>query len=167
MPELREGFEVVHADRRADPILRNLFEFYLHDMAEWFRFDQGPDGRYTQSTERYWDTGHEVYLLTASGIPIGFALVGPARDSPQTTDMVEFFVVRRHRREGVGREFAEHIWRIHPGNWLVRVYRKNEPALPFWRRTIAGYTGGDYVGETRPENGKSWAYFTFRSRSSQ
>jgi hypothetical protein len=28
------------------PVLANLFELYLHDMAEWFGFDLGADGRY-------------------------------------------------------------------------------------------------------------------------
>jgi predicted acetyltransferase len=164
---IRGEFGVVHADKSSDSVLRNLFEFYLHDLAEWFKFDQLPDGRYTQSTERYWQDGHDVYLLYAAEIPVGFALLGPAEASPNTKDMDEFFVVRRHRREGIGQEFAEHIWRLHPGPWLVRVYLANEPALPFWRKAVSEFTVGDYAEETRRRDGQPWSYFSFESRGSQ
>lgn len=164
MQMLRKGFEVVHTDKSSDTVLRNLFEFYLHDLAEWFKFDQLPEGRYTQSTERYWQDGHDVHVLYAAEIPVGFALLGPAEASPDTKDMNEFFVVRRHRREGIGQEFAEHVWRLHPGPWLVRVYAANEPALPFWRAAVSGFTEDEYVEATRRKDGKLWSYFNFESR---
>ena len=163
---LREGFEVVRTDRSSDSVLRNLFEFYLHDLAEWFKFDQLPDGRYTQSTDPYWQNGHDVYLLYSAEIPVGFSLVGPAEASPDTKDMHEFFVVRRHRREGIGQEFAEHIWRLHPGPWLVRVYSANEPAVPFWRKAVSEFTVGDYAEETRLRDGEPWSYFSFEAPDS-
>lgn len=161
---LREGFDVVRSDQSSDSTLRNLFEFYLHDLAEWFKFDQLPDGRYTESTERYWQDGHHVYLLHADGIPVGFALIGPADESlPGSSgmDMNEFFLVRRHRRGGVAKAFARHVWQLHPGPWLIRVYRANEPALPFWRKVISQHTAGNYVEETREKNGNPWSYFSF------
>lgn len=161
---MRKGFTVEIAERSAAGVLENLFEFYLHDMAEWFKFDQLPDGSYTQSTERYWQDGRYVYLLYAADIPVGFALVGPADTLPHTTDMNEFFVVRRHRRAGVASEFAEDVWRRHAGNWLVRVYRANEPALPFWRKTIARFTNGNFVEETHQAEQQTWSYFTFETR---
>jgi predicted acetyltransferase len=161
---LREGFEVVHTDQSSDSVLRNLFEFYLHDLAEWFKFDQLPDGRYTQSTDPYWQNGHDVYLLYAAEIPVGFALLGPAETSVDTKDMHEFFVVRRHRREGIGQEFAEHTWRLHPGPWLVRVYSANEPAVPFWRKAISEFTGGDYLEEIHRRGEHPWSYFSFESQ---
>ena len=160
---LQEGFAVVRADQSSDSTLRNLFEFYLHDLAEWFKFDQRSDGRYTQSTDRYWRGGHEVHLLYAEEIPVGFGLVGPAEDSLQAKDMDEFFVVRRHRRGGIGREFAGHIWRLHPGPWLVRVFQANKPALPFWRKVISEFTESNYSEETQQKGGDPWSYFSFDS----
>jgi hypothetical protein len=58
--------------------LRNLFEFYLHDMAQWFKVDQLPEGNYAHSTEPYWVEAHDVYLLYAGEIPVELALVGPS-----------------------------------------------------------------------------------------
>ena len=43
--DLGDGFVVHQATQDQDPILANLFELYLHDMAEWFRFDGLPNGR--------------------------------------------------------------------------------------------------------------------------
>jgi len=163
---LREGLSVVRAEPGQDPILRNLFEFYLHDMAEWFRFDQLPDGRYTHSTDPYWEAGHDNYLLYAQDLPIGFGLIGPADQwlpGAGARDMDEFFVVRRHRRAGIGREFAEDLWRRFPGQWLVRVFQPNRPALPFWRGAVAGFTGGRFEEQVLERNGNLWSHFLFQS----
>lgn len=161
---LREGFDVVQASREQDPVLRNLFEFYLHDLAEWFRFDQLPDGRYTQSTNQYWREGHDVYFLYAEDIPVGFGLIGPAEEwlpGLEAYDMEEFFVARRHRRTGIGKEFAGSLWQSHPGDWLVRVFQPNQPALPFWRNVISDFTDGSFSEETREKAGHNWSYFRF------
>jgi predicted acetyltransferase len=165
---LREGFDVVQIGQRSDAVLRNLLEFYLHDLAEWFRFDQLSDGRYTQSTDRYWQGGHEVYLLYAGEIPVGFGLVGPAQEwlpGADATDMDEFFVVRRHRRHGIGTEFAADLWRRRPGPWLVRVFQPNDPALQFWRRAISEFSQGDYKEEPRKIDGNVWSHFIFEARA--
>lgn len=161
----REGLEVVHADRNDDPILVNLLEFYLHDLAEWFKFDQHPSGKYTQSTDQYWADGHSVYLLYAKSIPIGFGLVGPAYEFNQGDgmDMDEFFVVRRHRRTGVGADFATDLWNRYRGPWLVRVFQSNTPALLFWRKTISDFTNSRYEEETVEKNDSPWSYFSFDS----
>ena len=167
---MRDKFNVVLADPSYDPVLRNLFEFYLHDLAEWFNFEQLPEGNYTQSTEQYWGQGHDVYLLYAGKIPIGFGLVGPGDEwlpGSEVKDMDEFFVVRRHRRNGVGSEFASYLWHRHPGPWLVRVFQPNLPALPFWRKTISEFSDGRFEEGVLQKNGHPWAHFTFDSRDAQ
>ena len=155
-------------DQSHDAILRNLFEFYLHDMAEWFEFESGEDGTYAYATEKFWSDRYDVYFAYAGRIPIGFALVGPAEPyigDPRAKDFEEFFVVRRHRREGVGRALASHIWNAYPGGWLIRVYQGNLPAMPFWRAAIADYTGGNFQEEVRDAEDRPWSYFTFDSVS--
>ena len=158
--------DVVRADAAQDNTLRALLEFYFHDMAEWFRFDQHAHGGYVESTEEYWSEGHDVYLLQLEGLPIGFSIVGSADNwmpGANARDMTEFFVVRRHRRDGVGSAFATHVWSLHPGAWLVRVFQANEPALPFWRKAIAEYSNGQYVEQVVGKQGKDWSHFSFES----
>ena len=154
-------------DDSADAIVRNLFEHYLHDMAEWFRFDSKPDGAYHHPMEWVWGK-YDVTLLYAGDIPVGFALIGNADNYLEragVNDVSEFFVVRRHRRQGVGRAFANHLWNARPGAWLVRVLHANAPALPFWRRTVSDYSGGAFHEEARTVDDQPWSYFTFDSRS--
>ena len=157
---------ILRVDESHDEVLRNLFEFYLHDMAEWFEFESGEDGKYSYATEKFWSDRYDVYFAYAGSIPIGFGLVGPAEPyigDPQARDFEEFFVVRRHRRAGVGRAMATHIWDAYPGTWLIRVYQGNLPAIPFWRSAVAGYTSGDFHEDARAAENRSWSYFTFNN----
>jgi predicted acetyltransferase len=161
--------EVVYrrVDRSHDPILINLFEHYLHDMAEWFQFDYRPDGRYGMDTATYWNNGAEAWFAYVGDTPIGFALVGSAGafiGDADARDMDEFFVVRRYRRSGVGRAFARHVWDAYRGRWLVRVFQGNLPALPFWRGAIADYSDGAFDEDVRTVRDRRWSYFTFDNR---
>ncbi|MEZ5488985.1 MAG: hypothetical protein R3F50_01545 [Gammaproteobacteria bacterium] len=163
---MRKKYKVVRADRSHDPVLRNLFEFYLHDMAEWFQVDQLPGGNYGHSTEPYWVEGHDVYLLYTGETPVGFALVGPSDQwlpGAAGNDMNEFFVVRRHRGTGASYEFASCVWHHHPGQWLVRVLQSNLPALRFWGKAVAEFSQAQFEEAVHEKNGRRWSHFTFSS----
>lgn len=38
----------------SDLVLRNLFEHYIYDMAEWFEIDTKADGSYSYDTSVVW-----------------------------------------------------------------------------------------------------------------
>lgn len=161
---LPANFRVNRIDRSSDAVLANLFEHYIHDMAEWFAVDTKPDGRYAYPTETIWERGLDVFLAYAGEIPIGFGIVGSAQawsGEVKRRDLHEFFVIRRYRRHGVGQALANHIWDKYPGPWLVRVLQGNLPALPFWRGIVAEYTGTKYREEVRAVDGRPWSYFSF------
>ena len=101
-------------------------------------------------------------------MPIAFAVVGSAQafiSDVDAKDLDEFFVVRRYRRSGVGRDLAQQIWDAYPGPWLVRVFQGNVPALPFWRSAIADYTNHAYVEDVRTVRDRPWSYFTFTTEN--
>lgn len=155
-------------DRSLEDVVDNLLELYCHDMAEWFLFDANDKGLYTYAPDKVWNDHVDVHLASIGGIPIGFALVGSAEPflgDRSAKDLDEFFVVRRHRRHGIGHRLATHVWDQYPGQWLVRVFQGNRPALPFWRTTVAAYTSGKGHEEVRQVNDRTWTYFTFDSRS--
>jgi predicted acetyltransferase len=163
---LPADFRVARVDRSADEVLGNLFEHYSYDMAEWFDIEINSDGRYSYPIERIWSEGTEVFLAYSAELPIGFALVGSARKwigEGDVRDLHEFFVIRRHRRHGVGQALANHVWGQYPGAWLVRVYHRNLPALPFWRRAIASFTANRFQEEVRTVEDRQWSYFRFAS----
>jgi predicted acetyltransferase len=133
-------------------------------MAEWFLLDTHEDGSYAYPAAKVWNDAVHVYLAYLGRLPVGFALIGSAEPfvgDPRAKDLDEFFVVRRHRRSGIGHALATRMWDQYPGKWLVRVYQGNRPAMPFWRGAIARYTGGRFHEEVRSVSDRSWSYFTF------
>ncbi len=163
------NFTVERADASANALIMNLFEFYLHDMAEWFLFDVGDEGNFRYDMSKHWARGDEVYIARCAGKLAGFALVTLAKNVvPDSAgyDVEEFFVVRRYRHTGAGEVLAKAIWDIHPGQWLVRVYEGNLPAIPFWRKIISRYTNDRHIEERRIVNNKAWAYFHFKNNVS-
>jgi len=159
---------VERIDESSNEIVANLFEYYLHDMAEWFLFDIGDNGRYGYDLSRHWQRGDEFYLARSAGHLAGFALIGSAKPWLQGGDghdVEEFFVLRRYRHSGIAEALAKHVWNVHPGHWLVRVYERNLPAIPFWRKAISRYTQDRQIEERRIVNGKAWSFFHFKSNA--
>ncbi len=160
---------IEQVDRTYEKVLHNLFSHYLHDMAEWFEFDTEDDGSYSYPTSSIWDQGCDVFIAFADSKPVAFAIVDEAASrvpGSSGRDLKEFFVIRRHRHSGVGRMVARHVWDAYPGAWLVRVLRRNRPAVAFWPAAIADYTEGQFHEHLHVgDDGKQWCYFTFGNGS--
>jgi predicted acetyltransferase len=152
--------------RESDVVLRNLFAYYLHDMAEWFALDTKADGSYSYDTSLIWENGYDAYLAKVGDSLAGFAIVGAAVEwlgDIGAHDVHEFFVIRRFRRSGAGRRMAMLLWNERPGEWLVRVVESNAPAVLFWRSVISSYSRGLYEEEGRIAKGRPWRFFSFVS----
>jgi predicted acetyltransferase len=150
----------------SDILLRNLFEHYVHDMAEWFDIDTKADGSYSYNTSWVWKNGCAAYLAKSGDSIAGFAITGSATEwlgDVGGCDMREFFVIRRYRRNGFGQRMATLLFRERPGKWLVRVLESNAPAVLFWRFVISSYSRGSYSEEARLVAGRRWLFFTFAS----
>jgi len=158
------NLEITRVGPESESILLNLLEYYLHDMAEWFNFEIGDDGRYGYDMSRHWQEDDGVYLAKVDGEPAGFALLSTAGEwlqQPNAFDVEEFFVVRKFRRLGVGQKFISTLWDQQAGTWLTRVLQANLPAVPFWRHTIATYSDDDYREDLRTINDQAWLFFWF------
>ncbi len=150
----------------SDVVLGNLFQHYLHDMAEWFEIDTQTDGSYSYDTSSVWRNGYDAYLAKVGDSIAGFALVGSAAEwlgDIGAHDVHEFFVIRKFRRSGCGRRMATLLWNGRPGEWLVRVLEANTPAVLFWRSAIAAHSRDSYEEEERVVNGRPWRFFRFVS----
>ena len=127
-----------------EPVLQNLVQFYTHDFSEYWagtqRGDLQPDGRFAPyPLAEYWESERcAASLIYCDSALAGFVLVNDHGHTGQPVDhnMAEFFVVRKYRSRGVGREAAEQVFAARPGVWEVAVARKNVPALSFWRRVV-------------------------------
>jgi predicted acetyltransferase len=138
------GLQIVPATTADLGTLQNLFQFYAYDFSElWAGEERGEvlaNGRFgVPDLEPFFERPNwRGFLLKLAGAPAGFALINDEPHSGLPTDhsVAEFFVVRKHRTTGVGREAAERIFRASPGKWEAAVMRKNVGAQAFWRRVV-------------------------------
>lgn len=153
---------------RHDEVVKNLLELYYYDFAEILKYEIGADGSYLAAFE--WSDDEPLFLLYADGLPAGFAILSPGSriDGRQDVwDVKEFFVIRRHRRSGLGSWLARQVWREHPGTWDVRVVEPNTGALAFWRRAVAEAAGAPVEPSfvTLPAPRSSVFLFRFETRT--
>ena len=138
------------------PVMRRLMQLYLYDFAAIDDWAIGDDGLYGNTTiiEGFWtDPKLTSYLVRVDGTLVGFVLVrdGAYFAGNGTRDISEFFILRRHRRRGVGSEVACRLFDRYPGKWEVTQLTRNVDAQTFWRRVIGKYTGGRYDERARPD----------------
>ena len=120
----------------------NLLQLYLHDFSE-IEDDIAvdPDGLFPCADfDAYWgdDPSLKVFVFRLDSALAGFAFVNDWSASGRELDygLAEFFVLRSHRRSGVGWDAANQVFAALPGQWEVAVRASNVPALNFWRTAL-------------------------------
>ena len=85
-------------------------------------------------------------LILRDKEPQGFALVSRPTMKRSDVDyrLAEFFIVKRSRRSGVGREAAELIFNRFDGRWEIVEFLRNQAAVAFWRNIVGHYTHGRF-----------------------
>lgn len=158
--------DLIRAEPHHAVLLANLLELYVHELSELFDVHPNDEGRFGyEQLPRYWSEPERrfAFLIRAGERVAGFALAtrgSPMSEDPEVLDVAEFFVLRRHRREGAGSRAAFLLWDRLPGNWMVRVLEKNAGAARFWTKTVRDYTR-NHASETGRDG---WQLFTFASR---
>jgi predicted acetyltransferase len=153
-------------------LLENLFQLYVHDFSEfWAGREDGEldeTGRFGPygPLDSYWrDADRIALILRWQGRPAGFALINRFTHLPGAVDraMAEFFVVRKHRRTGLGARAARTLFSRYPGLWEVAVARRNTGAAAFWRAAISGHPDSREI-ETHDLETAAWNGPVFRFR---
>ena len=133
--------------------MENLMHLYLYDFSEFDQADVDEDGCFRdEHLPLYWqEPERHPFLIRVDGNLAGFILVrGVKEDSPGGYHSVaEFFVLRKYRRSGVGRQAARDIFTRFPGRWRVSQLENNLPAQAFWRKIIHEYTRGQFREDAR------------------
>jgi predicted acetyltransferase len=95
------AIEVVRARAKDRPVLWRLMQLYLHDFSQIDGLAVNERGEFDYRWfDRYWNEPDRVPLLArVDGEWAGFALVRLGRPN----QIAEFFVMRKHRRSGLGR----------------------------------------------------------------
>ncbi|HML96871.1 MAG TPA: GNAT family N-acetyltransferase [Tepidiformaceae bacterium] len=139
------SIEPVRYEHKA--VLRRLIQLYLYDFSEFEPLALNDHGEFDyRYLDHYWapepGEGRYPFFIQAGGRPVGFALV---RVLNGVHVVSEFFVMRGHRRGGIGTAAARALFSRLPGEWLVHQVPANLPAQAFWRRVISSATRGDYA----------------------
>jgi predicted acetyltransferase len=113
--------------------------------------DVGEDGRFVGGpvpASCFTETWRHPFIIRADGRIAGFTILDERSrltGDPDVADVAEFFVLRRYRRQGIGAAAAARAFSLFSRRWEVREKTENRPAIAFWRKAIAGYTGGAFT----------------------
>jgi predicted acetyltransferase len=131
------------------PILRNLMELCQHDYSEFTGQEVSDQGLFNYGyLDHYWtDPGRHPFLIRVDGKLAGFVLVRELESHSEESPahfIADFFVMRRHRRRGVGQFAAHRVFSMFPGRWRVSEEAHNTGGQIFWRKVISRYTEGHF-----------------------
>jgi predicted acetyltransferase len=151
------NLKIIKASEEHKAVINNLMQFYIYDFSEFIKCDVEEDGLFAAypNLENYWEEKNHrfPYIIKKDEKYIGFVLVRLIETKERNYfSIAEFFVMRKYRREGTGKEIAQVIFNLHKGQWEVYQKESNEPAQIFWNKVINEYTNGNFVQHL--ENGK-------------
>lgn len=135
------------------PVIAALLQLYLHDFSEFEPRELTAHGTFDYPWLDSYFTApeREAYLITVAGHPAGFALARCDVDGSEGDwNVSEFFVVRRHRRQGVAERAARLLFARHMGPWTLSFLVGNVPAARFWPRVVEAVATGPVVRRDLP-----------------
>lgn len=144
------NIEIISAEKKDKPVLRQLLEFYCYDFSEYLGTDVNEHGNFDYKyLDAYWlEAGRVPYFIVVNGKYAGFILLNKAfkmLTDPKGYAVAEFFVMRGYRRKGIGEFAAKEIFNLYPGAWEVSQVMINPVAVSFWNRVVDAYTNGDFT----------------------
>jgi predicted acetyltransferase len=147
-------------------LLSNLLELYSYDLSETFALELGSEGRFGyQNLPLYWSEPERrfPFFIRCGSRVVGFALAtrGLSGSGDEAFDVAEFFVLRRYRRGGIGRQAAFLLWNRFATRWTVRVFEGNPTGRQFWTRVVTEYTSDVFTEITSPGSPHDWRMLCF------
>lgn len=147
--------ELVRVEDDDKPVLATLAQFYCYDLAAVRMYEVTEHGLYVyRYLDHYFlEPEREAYFVRHNDALAGFALT--RRLPTGEREVAEFFVIRRHRRTGVGRRAAHQLFATHPGQWIVAFDDDNPDAAAFWPAVAHAVAVGAVHGESvRPPDSR-------------
>lgn len=161
--------ELVVVTEEHKDVLASLLQFYRYDFSGIRGYELTPHGTfiYRYLDHYFTEDGREACFITADGQLAGFTMT--RRIDGSTREVAEFFVVRRHRRHGVGRDAARQMFLRHPGEWLLAFDHVNSEAAQFWPSVVAAIADGPVDSSNRypPEVSYPGTWLRFNVRDEE
>jgi len=151
------SFKLIKASSEYKGVFKNLIQFYYYDFSEYLKYDTGTDGLFPlyPNLGDYWKNENDKfpYIIKKEANYVGFVLVKRINPGEQNHFSIgEFFILRKYRREGIGKAVAIEVFNLHKGKWQGYQKESNNPAQLFWNKIINEYTKGQF--RERLENGR-------------
>ncbi|PWV95235.1 acetyltransferase (GNAT) family protein [Paenibacillus cellulosilyticus] len=134
--------------------LKNLFELVAYDLSEWSGANINDNGLYLTSLDvrsLVDDSDYDLFFVRVDAVLAGFVVVKYLREE-DLYYLNHFFILRKFRRQGVGKEAAIMVFDLHIGKWRVSEFEWNTPAQHFWIKVIRDYTMDQFVETRRKDN---------------
>ena len=114
---------LIKASYEQKQIINNLMQFYMYDFSEFVDLDVKADGFFAayKNLDDYWnDENRFPYIIQNEEKPIGFALVRLIESAQRSHySIAEFFVMKKYRKKGIGKQTAIQLFNLHKGLWEV------------------------------------------------
>ncbi|MEM7762279.1 MAG: GNAT family N-acetyltransferase [Cyanobacteria bacterium P01_A01_bin.40] len=139
-------------------LIQRMMELYQYDFSEFSNIDLDEHGYFGYShLDHYWvETNRYPFLLRVNDKLAGFALVNQLTNLPGSNySLAEFFILRKYRHQGIGRQVAFDIFNLFSGRWEIYQAHTNLAAKKFWQSVLETYTKGSYTETVIEEGG--WA----------
>ncbi|MGO4697103.1 GNAT family N-acetyltransferase [Paenibacillus sp. 2TAB26] len=160
MVQLNVEIKLAHTEEKIT--MTHLLQLYMYDFTEYTDAAVNSSGLYSQLTdwENYWQESDAYfpYIVTVNDEIAGFALTKKVNQNDRHYNLLaHFFIMRKYRRSGVGKQAAKLVIQKHSGEWELYQLERNVPAQDFWTNVIGELTNGNFV--ERHENGRRFQTF--------
>ncbi|PHM10769.1 GNAT family N-acetyltransferase [Nostoc sp. 'Peltigera malacea cyanobiont' DB3992] len=141
--------EMVKATQQQKSVLCNLMELYQYDLSEIEAKDVDACGLFGyRYLDYYWtEPERHPFMIKVDEKLAGFVLVNQHTYLYQDSNamsIAEFFILKKYRNQGIGKQVATYIFNQFPGTWEVRQTALNLSAQAFWGKVISQYTNGAF-----------------------
>jgi predicted acetyltransferase len=146
--QILTGVELIDAGEYKE-VLKNLMQFYIYDFSEYVDCDVEGDGLFSayHDLDAYWKESDDKfpYLVKKDDKYVGFVLVKTIKVERELFSIAEFFIMKKYRREGIGKAVAKKLFDRYKGWWEVHQRENNKSAQQFWRKVINEYTKSHFT----------------------
>lgn len=159
--------KLVRAVEDDQALFEHFYGYYIHDLSEFSEelepdasggFDVSVVATYFKRDE------HHAFKIVWKDRIVGFILCSEAQSPDIDFVIQDAFVLRGHRRGGIGKEILEQLFETCPGRYWLAVLKTNKPALRFWQGSLL-YLGVNFQMDEMDLHGEICDTVTFEPSS--
>jgi predicted acetyltransferase len=134
--------QLIPASPEQLPLIGNLYQFYAYESSDWEQEDVEIDGRFyvhQEYLQLYWQRPDwSAQLILLDGFIAGFLLIERSEiPGVHALEFADLFILKKYRRQGIGRALVEQVIIASQQPWVVSCYRQDPLAVPFWQTLLS------------------------------